>query len=144
MFPKGDDPKTDFRGMGMLGLENLIYFCKQYNGAARHVLAHSHHPIHGYTFAIVGINLTSMAYNLLKSGAARTHFYNLRRKCPNVDDFHKLYCYLFYEFDRYWMECKPSSIMDFSYINSKFEKNILVMLSNDNTWFKINLAVEDI
>ncbi|KAG4069515.1 hypothetical protein HA402_006881 [Bradysia odoriphaga] len=141
---QGDDPKTDFRGMGMLGLDNLVFFCREYNGAARHVLAHSNHPVHGYTFAIVGINLTSMAYNLLRSGAARTHFYNLRRQWPNVDDFHKFYCYLFFEFDHYWMECKPTSIMDFSYINSKFERKILEMLSDDSTFLKMKLFVEDI
>ena len=65
---QGNDPKTDFRGMGLLGLENLLYvpnsriyiyknvfekyfspryFAKEYNTAARHILSHSHHPKHG-------------------------------------------------------------------------------------------------
>lgn len=130
--------------MGMLGLENLLYFCREYNGAARHVLSHSLHPQHGYTFAIVGINLTSMAYKLFKSGAAKTHFYNVSRKCPTIDAFHKFYCYLFYEFDRYWMECKPMSIMDFSFINEKFETSILKQLAETKTYFRINLAVENV
>ncbi|KAK4881953.1 hypothetical protein RN001_005272 [Aquatica leii] len=49
---QGDDPKTDFRGMGLLGLENLLYFAKEFKGPATHVLSHSHHPNYGYEFAI--------------------------------------------------------------------------------------------
>lgn len=139
---QGDDPKTDFRGMGMLGLENLLFFAEEYNGTAKHVLSHSHHPKHGYFFAIVGINLTSMAYHLLKSGVARTHFYNQSQM--SVDVFHHFYCYLFFEFDRYWIECKPKNIMDFSWIQKRFEENIRHMLTSDSCCFKINLSVENI
>lgn len=139
---QGDDPKTDFRGMGLLGLENLIFFAREYNGTARHLLSHSHHPTHGYFFAIVGINLTSMAYHLLKSGAARSHFYNQPRL--TIDTFHQFYCYLFYEFDRYWVECKPKNIMDFSWIQKKFEDNIRKLLATDTCCFKMNLSVENI
>ncbi|XP_055707335.1 ELMO domain-containing protein 2 [Phlebotomus papatasi] len=141
---QGDDPKTDFRGMGILSLENLLFFAREYHGAAQHVLSHSHHPKHGYTFAIVGINLTSMAYKLLKSGAAKTHIYNAVYSTPSINTFHHLYCYLFYEFDRYWMECKPKNIMEFSYIQEKFEANILRDLSNNSTIFRINLSIDNI
>lgn len=139
---QGDDPKTDFRGMGILGLDNLVFFAREYNGAARHLLSHSRHPTHGYFMAIVGINLTSMAYHLLKSGVARTHFYNQHRL--SIDTFHHFYCYLFFEFDRYWVECKPKSIMDFSWIQKKFEENIRKLLASDSCCFKMNLLVENI
>lgn len=139
---QGDDPKTDFRGMGILGLDNLVFFASEYNGAARHLLSHSHHPTHGYFLAIVGINLTSMAYHLLKSGVARTHFYNQPRL--SIETFHHFYCYLFFEFDRYWVECKPKSIMDFSWIQKKFEDNIRKLLASDSCSFKMNLLVENI
>lgn len=87
---QGQDPKTDFRGMGILGLQNLLYFAKEYNSVAKHILSHSHHPKHGfytslqsftptvrYSFAIVGINLTQMAYRLLGDGTAKGHLYNV-------------------------------------------------------------------
>lgn len=51
---QGDDPRTDFRGMGMLGLDQLVFFTTQYNSLARHVLSRSLHPTFGYSFAIVG------------------------------------------------------------------------------------------
>merc|ERR1712183_755629 len=56
---QGDDPKTDFRGMGILGLANLVYFAKRHNNQAISTLQHSHHPQYGYSYAIVGINITS-------------------------------------------------------------------------------------
>ncbi|XP_017056813.1 ELMO domain-containing protein 2 [Drosophila ficusphila] len=145
---QGDDPKTDFRGMGMLGLENLLYFATAYNDAAKHVLLHSMHPTLGYTYAIVGINLTSMAFNLVKSGAAKTHFYNQvvqhRQDFSTVEDFHRLYCYLFFEFDRFWMESDPRNIMDFREIYQAFEITKLEALHNDSTIFKTNLVVESV
>lgn len=135
---------SDFRGMGLLGLENLIFFADEYNDTARHALSHSLHPRHGYTFAIVGINLTSMAYNLMKKGTAKTHLYNLTTSNLEVRHFHKLYCYLFYEFDKYWMECRPTSLMDFSRIYEKFLSNINDKLADNRTILKINLLINNL
>lgn len=133
---QGDDPKTDFRGMGLLGLENLLFFAQEYTNAARHVLSHSMHPQHGYTFAIVGINLTSMALSLLKLGHAKTHIYNAIPSYATLNTFHHLYCYLFYEFDRFWMERKPN-IMDFSMVQARFEKNIKDQLRDDDAVLRL-------
>ncbi|XP_030374209.1 ELMO domain-containing protein 2 [Scaptodrosophila lebanonensis] len=145
---QGDDPKTDFRGMGMLGLENLLYFARVYNDAAKHVLLHSKHPTLGYTFAIVGINLTSMAFKFLKTGAVKTHFYNqaatYKQHYSTLEDFHKLYCYLFFEFDRFWMESDPRDIMDFREIYQAFEISKLEALHKDSTLFVTNLVVESV
>jgi hypothetical protein len=141
---QGDDPKTDFRGMGMLGLENLLYFATEYKPASSHVLAHSHHPKYGYAFAVVGINLTSMAYGLLKDGSAKTHVFNVSYSLPNIRIFHQIYCYLFYEFDKFWMEEKPRDIMEFASIRDKFEANIRQSLANRNTLFKVNVSIDTV
>ncbi|XP_067010435.1 ELMO domain-containing protein 2 [Anabrus simplex] len=141
---QGDDPKTDFRGMGLLGLENLLYFAQEYSDAASHVLSHSHHPQYGYAFAIVGINLTSMAYHLLKDGTAKSHFYNVSRGLPSIKTFHQFYCYLFYEFDRFWIEAKPKNVMDFTFIKDKFERSIRSCLANPSTVFRINISVDNV
>lgn len=138
---QGDDPKTDFRGMGMLGLENLLYFAEEYPSAARHVHLHSIHPIYGYAFAIVGINLTSLLYNLLKDGTAKTHVYNACKSLPSIRVFHQLYSYLFYEFDKFWIESKPKDVMQFNYIRDQFESNIRDILKNPSTVFRINLLL---
>ncbi|MCL4134523.1 UNVERIFIED_CONTAM: hypothetical protein GTU68_015900, partial [Idotea baltica] len=44
---QGDDPSTDFRGMGLLGLENLLFFSETYPSTTEHVLLRSQHPIYG-------------------------------------------------------------------------------------------------
>ena len=53
---QGDDPATDFRGMGILGLQNLIYFSKNYADEFRTLLSHRRE----YPMACAGINLTAM------------------------------------------------------------------------------------
>lgn len=141
---QGDDPKTDFRGMGLLGLENLLFFATEYPQATSHVLSHSHHPSYGYTFAIVGINLTSMAYYLLKDGSAKTYMFNAKNDLPDIKLFHRFYCYLFYEFDKLWIESKPKNIMEFSVIFKKFENCIRMEMADPASVFRINLEVDTI
>ncbi|KAJ8980383.1 hypothetical protein NQ317_009377 [Molorchus minor] len=141
---QGDDPKTDFRGMGLLGLENLLFFATEYRSPAQHVLSHSRHPIYGYCFAIVGINLTSMAWLLLRDGTAKTYIYNTSKSLPSIRLFHQFYSYLFYEFDRFWLECKPRDIMEFSTIKDRFENNIRVSLQDSSTTFRIGVSVDEI
>lgn len=139
---QGDDPKTDFRGMGILGLENLLYFATEHSDAARHVLLHSNHPNYGYSFAIVGINLTSMAYHLLKNESLKVHFYNAVRGRPVMYHFHYVYCYLFYEFDKFWLAEKPRDIMEFSRIRAKFEESILKKLEKCKTKLRLTFLIE--
>merc|ERR1719259_1454652 len=80
---QGEDPKTDFRGMGMLGLSNL-------------------------------------------------------------ENFHHFYSYLFIEFDKFWLECKPKDIMEFNRIRDLFENNIRSQLADPRTWFKVNIQVDTV
>lgn len=141
---QGDDPKTDFRGMGLLGLENLLFFATEYSTAASHVYSHSRHPLYGYAFAIVGINMTSMAYHLLKEGTAKTYFYSTAGNTLTVQHFHKFYSYLFYEFDSFWMECKPKNIMEFSSVKERFEKYVKSHLQDPDVTFRINLSVDTV
>lgn len=130
---QGDDPKTDFRGMGMLGLANLLYFSQHHTNEACQVLSHSYHPKMGYSYAIVGINVTEMAYSLLRSGALKSHFYNLVPGSPQMKHFHQFFCYLIYEFDKFWFEEEPENIMHFNFFREKFHTNIKALLSDQNT-----------
>ncbi|KAK9692462.1 Aldehyde dehydrogenase family [Popillia japonica] len=141
---QGDDPKTDFRGMGLLGLENLLFFATEYKTVAAHVLSHSNHPLYGYFFAIVGINLTSMAWKLLKSGDAKTYIYNVSKSLPTIRLFHQFYSYLFYEFDKYWLDCRPKNMMEFPNISEKFERNIKISLNDPTSVFRINISVDTV
>ncbi|NXT97001.1 ELMD2 protein, partial [Buphagus erythrorhynchus] len=136
---QGDDPKTDFRGMGLLGLVNLVYFSKHYTNEARQILSRSNHPKLGYSYAIVGINLTEMAYSLLKNGALKAHLYNMVSGLPQMEHFHQFYCYLVYEFDKFWFEEEPESIMHFNQYREKFHEKIKGLLLD----YSVVLTLQD-
>ncbi|EMP35898.1 ELMO domain-containing protein 1, partial [Chelonia mydas] len=144
---QGDDPKTDFRGMGLLGLYNLLYFAERDAAIAQQVLSDSLQPKYsqfskaewekkkfdkaiGYSFAIVGINITDLAYNLLVSGALKTHFYNVAPEAPTLSHFQQTFCYLMHEFHKFWIEEDPLDIMEFNRVREKFHKQILKQLQN--------------
>ncbi|KAG8237659.1 hypothetical protein J437_LFUL017553 [Ladona fulva] len=141
---QGDDPTTDFRGMGLLGLENLIFFAREYPKAARHVLSHSRHPNYGFVYAIVGINITSMAYYLLRNGTAKTHVYNACNGIPSLKLFHIMYSYLFFEFDKFWINEKPKNVMQFSIVREKYEKGLKDSLADPKTILRLNFHVDEI
>lgn len=141
---QGNDPKTDFRGMGILGLDNLLFFAQEHTNFAQIALTHSLHPTRGYGFAILGINITHMAYQLLLDGTAKTHFYNTSHRMPDLDAFHRFYCYLFFEFDKYWVQSKTVNIMDFLRVRQSFEKNIRNNLKQYDCSFNIKNSIETV
>lgn len=55
---QGNDPSTDFRGSGQLGLENLLFFVSARNEYAQEVLKFSLDKETWYFFAVAGINIT--------------------------------------------------------------------------------------
>ena len=50
------------------------------------------HSTCSYSFAIVGINITGLALQLLNQGHLKTHFYNAVQGRPRLEHFHQLYC----------------------------------------------------
>uniref|UniRef100_A0A8C4WYG2 ELMO/CED-12 domain containing 2 n=1 Tax=Eptatretus burgeri TaxID=7764 RepID=A0A8C4WYG2_EPTBU len=127
---QGNDPQTDFRGMGMFGLLNLQYFASQHQNVARSVLSHSHHPQYGFSFAIVGIDLTEMVYTFLRKGTLKCHMYNVAPATPSLRDIHEVFCILFSDFDKFWRQAKPRDIMEFSAIREKFRVHVEKCLEN--------------
>jgi hypothetical protein len=67
---QGTDPATDLRGMGLLGLSNLVYMAEFHTDKLRKIIAvQSERKDHDYPVAVAGINLTKMLYELLHIGA---------------------------------------------------------------------------
>lgn len=62
---QSDDPATDFRGMGALGLSNLLYLSTVHRDKARALLALSADKQYWFPFAITGINITNMLFELM-------------------------------------------------------------------------------
>ena len=64
---QGLDPDTDFRGLGLLGLQQLVHFSGGARAdAVRHVLVVSNHPRRFFPFAATGINVSSFVLELLR------------------------------------------------------------------------------
>ena len=71
---QGTDPATDLRGMGLLGLSNLLYMAEFHSDKLRKIIAvQSERKDHDYPVAVAGINLTKMLYELLHIGTEGTH-----------------------------------------------------------------------
>jgi len=127
---QGKDPATDFRGMGILGLEQLIYFAQNFNDTAKHVLSCSHHKYSWYSFAITGINLTALELELIRE---RHLQYYLISHEASIESFNEFYCYLFTEFNNYWFKRpEPVTVMNFNEVFKSFKKKIIETLTNQS------------
>lgn len=127
---QGKDPITDFRGMGLLALHSLMYFARTYPREAQSLLAGSHHPNHGYSYAITMINMTAMACDLLKKGDLNGHFYALSRAQYELDDFLDVCVYFMEDFHKLWMSERPENCMAFPRIKSLFQEQMAKKLES--------------
>jgi len=123
-FQQEKDPCSDFRGMGLLGLIQLVFLSREHSPDARSMLSVSSHPVKGYSFAITGINMTQLVLSLLKDGSLRTHLFNESSSSDNhslsLDDLHKVYSYVYIAFNRFWIRENPRDVMEFSFLREKF------------------------
>ncbi|VDM38423.1 unnamed protein product [Toxocara canis] len=131
---QGDDPATDFRGMGVLSLDQLIFFAQYDVANAREVLSLCTNPEHELPMATAGITFTSMARNLLHKGIFKIHFYNTVAGAPSMDSFHRIYSFnisghIFKLFYKFWVHREPTSIMEFSFIKNDFEEKLIESLT---------------
>lgn len=62
---QGNDPSSDFRGMGMLGLVQLIYFGENYFDNAQHILQGSNHKRRYIPYAATSMTMTAFVLELL-------------------------------------------------------------------------------
>jgi len=114
---QGKDPATDFRGTGVFGLKNLVYFAENYPIKFNEYLIGIKHFDH-YPFAVTGINITNALFEILgwgfkqTSSTARVQFTKLltcntdftyQEKC-----FQEVYCLAFTIFDNEWSKASAS------------------------------------
>jgi hypothetical protein len=110
---QGKDPATDFRGMGILGLHNLLYYARNDTENARTVLFESHHPINWYSFAIAGINFTAELYEQVSTYKHNSLFYNVNSTEDVFRVFNELYIRAFTQFHEYWKQ-QNATVMQFN------------------------------
>eukprot|EP00128_Syssomonas_multiformis_P005742 Colp12_sorted_trinity150504_noHs@24091 len=118
---------ADHDPTGLLGLQNLVYFMEHYNDRARSILSKASHPVKGFSFAIVGINLTGILVQLLKEGTLRHQAHRISAErgyhyAPTT--LHEMYCAAFVRFSDLWWQEDPENMMAFGAIRDKFVANL--------------------
>ncbi|KAI7861284.1 ELMO/CED-12 family-domain-containing protein [Spinellus fusiger] len=131
---QGDDPATDFRGMGMQGLDDLVYFAQTYPQVAKRVLGNASHGIGWYPFAIAGIHTTRFAVELMKNHQLQWFLY----RHDVQTGYSEFYCSVFSMFDTFWTtHAPPLTVMDFEVAFKRFKTKVEVEL-----WFDLLLPLE--
>ena len=135
---QGLDPTTDFRGMGLLGLSQLVYLSSEHNVIARDILADANHPRRYYPFAATGINISAFVFDLLKGRHLHARLFQALESYSNSNNIsgisnaglsdsieiidigckviHEVYCDVFKRFSYLWQERDPKNIMEFQSI----------------------------
>ncbi|ODM94433.1 ELMO domain-containing protein 2 [Orchesella cincta] len=153
---QGNDPSTDFRASGELGLNFILYFSRTYQERAKQVLGVSNHPMYSFPLAILMIQIVETGFSLFRHGQAKTHFYNRHSTILSLDEgakavdfitraqglvgiFYDFCCVLLIEFSRFWLSKKPKNIMAFPPIYEEFVNVINERLKDDDTVFLMDI-----
>ncbi|TKR79982.1 hypothetical protein L596_014122 [Steinernema carpocapsae] len=140
---QGDDPATDFRGMGLLGLEQLVFLAQYDEDRAKSMLSLSLHPTIGFPFAIAGITITYLTRQFLNEGLLKNHFYNSIQGPPSIDNFHQIYCRIFSLFCEFWNIEQPDSVMMFNPVKQRFIEKIEEYLKMESANLD-DIVIEDL
>jgi len=143
---QGTNPQTDFRGAGIFGLRNLLFLANSYPSRFQqlvHNRAKNRHNEH-YPFAITGMNLTMLIFELLGWGfkGDKTDsivkikltklLFSAQQDSASHEFFSELYCTTFHFFDLQWYEAK-ATYFDFPKILSQTKIKLEQHLKDLNT-----------
>lgn len=122
---QGQDPATDFRGMGLLGLDNLLYIAENHPVIFRRIVKEqSSRDDNDYPVAVTGISITQLLHSIFwtdKEEAKTIHHILFDHDYA----FEEMYCIIFQLLDRTWDEMN-AAYMDFPHVLNagKLKKNI--------------------
>jgi hypothetical protein len=144
---QGLDPKSDFRGMGMLGLIQLVYLSRHSSAEAIKLVQISNYDQLFFPFAATGINFTAFVIEMLEN----THFHSYillnhmdrilledtidsvegcseDEKCIafTLNVIHDLYSEIFLTFGKMWVDAKPKNIMEFPKVFEALKKQMKI------------------
>eukprot|EP01080_Neovahlkampfia_damariscottae_P005347 gene5347-9156_t len=136
---QGKNPATDFRGMGLLGLDTLVFISKYHLKFVKDSIKQREYP-----FAVTGINILNLIIKLIKHedifkddpptrelmlneklSPKFEENYKKYGKCYLIDE---LFCIIFQLFDKVW-ELNNATYMDFGKIIKETETQMLNVLS---------------
>lgn len=125
---QGTDPASDFRGMGLLGLNNLVYFAEKYTETFRAIVKRNvDRGSRDYPAAVAGINITQTLFEMLNvnkpinfNGPPLPIF---RILFDHPFAFEEMYCTIFQVLDRTWDEMN-ASYMEFPKVIAAVKRQI--------------------
>lgn len=106
------DPVSDFRGGGMLGLEQLVYLAKTRTSVARRMIKEPLTESKRYPWACVGINLTMEAKRILEERKIDVQLYG-KSSSEAMVIFNELYADMFEILHARWLAAKPENVLAF-------------------------------
>ncbi|WOL07156.1 ELMO domain-containing protein A-like isoform X2 [Canna indica] len=118
---QGKDPSTDFRGGGLMSLENLLFFAKNYPKSFQDLLQKKDgiRAMWEYPFSVAGVNITFMLKQMFDLQAAKprsmVEAIFLKLLSENEQAFDVLYCITFKIMDQQWL-AMHASYMDFNMV----------------------------
>jgi hypothetical protein len=133
---QGTDPMSDFRGMGVLSLIQLIHFSAKYPVEAQAALAESNHPTRWYPFSVTGINITGFMMDLIRERLVDFKLYahanvntaasgdSTSEEEQGLPALHELYCTIFTRFNKLWVDSNPRDVMAFPTIFQSLKDTI--------------------
>jgi len=112
---QAEDPTTDFRASGALGLINLLHFLRNYETEALECLKTARTPGSEYFFACGGIGITVNLLDKITNFELFAEFENSKNNEDVLYRFNKLYSLVFIRFNKYWKESgRSDSFMNFN------------------------------
>ncbi|CAF4190809.1 unnamed protein product [Rotaria socialis] len=124
---QGPNPLTDFRGMGVLGLQSIEYLSRDESTCLTYV---NIRPPNDYSFAIGVINAVSWLVALVEIESSKNDIshplltYFSVHPC-NLNEFFRLFSLVFNEWHQFWIDQK-ADIMQFEQLSKRFRAQMLV------------------
>lgn len=115
---QGNDPTTDFRGAGMLGLYNLHHFIKYTPSSSKYVYEISTSPTTWYFFCASGINFTGKIIEIIEQGHLNDMLTIYKGNILLLT--HDIYELLFTQFNSKWVQMGITNFMKFNTLFEEF------------------------
>eukprot|EP00736_Rhodelphis_marinus_P006290 Rmarinus@m.6150 len=116
---QGNDPSKDFRGAGILGLLQLVFFVVKHADVARKIWRLSNDEVQNFPFCVVGLNLTRITLEALRE-CRSTRVCNRRGSVFAVCN--DLYAAVYHEMFRIW-KSEKKTIVDFGEVLLRLSKS---------------------
>ncbi|RYH26383.1 hypothetical protein EON65_14650 [archaeon] len=143
---QGRDPATDFRGMGLLGLIQLVYFSEKMPELAISLLSQSQYDHQYFPYAATGINVTAVVVDMTLLGCFHHNILeeidkiilhdssqNIEREVDQktiqaiLNIIHAKYCVLFLRLGKTWLDSNSKDLMAFPKVFKGFKEDVLAL-----------------